>query len=110
MKTKFCVATVSVKVNHMFQNERYGLAISKLSDRKSTIKLLKRIENGNWWQDLAWDYVYVKRIVPKKIEIKSEKQMIDYLLKTNEKKWESFVRVFTPKGQGMCEIKTIEFN
>ena len=108
MKIKFCIATIVVKQDHMFQQGRYGLAISKLEDRKSTIKILKKIEEGKWWDDLAWDYVYVKRIVPKRVELKNEKQMIDYLLKTDEKKWESFVKVFTPKNQGMCEIKTIE--
>lgn len=108
MKVKVCVATGERRVEHMFQQEQLIHLISPLSDRRKTIKLLKSVQRGRYWNDLAEDWVCELNIVPKNIEFFSNRTMERYLLSTTDKKWEKFVRVFCPKEDTTIEIKTIE--
>ncbi|HUU86573.1 MAG TPA: hypothetical protein VMX17_02320 [Candidatus Glassbacteria bacterium] len=107
MKIKICVATGERKSDHMFQGEQLVHLVSRLDDRKKTIKLLKSVQGGRYWDDLAWSWVYDLGIVPSDVDVNS-KRAEKYLLATTNKKWEKFVRVFCPKQDTTIEIKTIE--
>ncbi len=107
MKVKICVATGERSVEHMFQKEQLVHLISPLSDRRKTIKLLKSVQRGRYWDDLAGDWVYELNIVPKNIEF-SDRAIERHLLSTTDKKWEKFVRVFCQKEDTTIEIKTID--
>ena len=106
-KIKLCVATGERKVEHMFQDEQLIHLIAPLNDRKKTIKLLRSVQGGRYWDDLAWSWVYELGIVPEDIEF-SDKVAVNYLLMTTPRKWEKFVKVFCPKEDTTIEIKTIE--
>lgn len=108
MKIKICVATGERKVEHMFGQEQLVHLVSRLDDRKKTIKLLKSVQGGRYWDDLTWSWIYELNIAPSNDKDYSEREIEKFLLTTTNKKWEKFVRVFCPKEDTTIEIKTIE--
>lgn len=107
MKIKICVATGERDVDNSFQQQQLVHLVSRLDDRKKTIKLLKSVQRGRYWDDLASSWVYELNIVPNDKEY-SDRIAEKYLLTTTSNKWEKFVRVFCPKQDTTIEIKTIE--
>jgi len=105
MKIKICVATGEREGRYGGQQLMH--LVSRLDDRKKTIKLLKSVQGGRYWDDLAWSWVYDLGIVPSDVDVNS-KRAEKYLLATTDKKWEKFVRVFCPKEDTTIEIKIIE--
>ena len=64
MKVKVCVSCEDRKSNHNPFGGYLGYAVSNMDDRKSTIRLLRKLERGEFWNDLAYDYIYQFKIAP----------------------------------------------
>lgn len=106
-KIKVCV-TVGTKQIPWGCGEQATHLVSYLYDRKSTIKLLRQINDGSYWNDIAEDYIYEYGIAKPDMENLSNKKIDELLLNTSLKKWVKFVKVFTSKRDTTFEIKTIK--
>lgn len=71
--------------------------VSDITNRKDTIKLLKKISDGDYWIDMAEDYL-------ESVGAETEAD----LLTINEKSWKEFVSDFEQRG--MMEIITLNIN
>ncbi len=105
-KIKICV-TLGTKNVPWSCDEQSTHLVSYLHDRKNTIKLLKQIEGGNYWNDLALDYIYEYGICNSEADNIKDKDIDKLLINTTVKKWEKFVKVFTSEENTTFEIKTI---
>jgi hypothetical protein len=103
-KIKVCITVGTKKIPWSFGEQATHL-VSYLYDRKSTIKLLRQIEGGNYWNDLALDYIYKFKISD--LDNIRDKDIDKLLINTTKEKWEKFVRVFTSEENTTFEIKTI---
>lgn len=103
MKVKICITTEEKESKN--GSQYLGYRISNMSDRIETIKLLRSIQGGNYWRDLAIDYVYEYNFVSKNLDIE-DKHVNVLLRRADEVKWNKFVKVFADKG--VMEIKTID--
>jgi len=82
--------------------------VSNIDDRKGTIKVLRSIHNGSWWDDIALDQVYENKIAKPDLDnIVRDKDIDSLLMKTDKNKWEKFVRAFVDERDTNFEIKTI---
>ena len=102
-KNKICI-TLGHRINENTHQAQTVFLVSRLDDRIKTIALLKEIENGDWWESLAVDYLYELDIISEVIE---DDDIIKCLLGTTLEKWEAFVNVFLDEENTIFQIKTI---
>jgi hypothetical protein len=113
MKIKVCVSCEERESRHGGYGGYLGYAVSNMDDRKATIKLLRKVERGSFWDDLAYDYIHQFKIAPKKSFAEdggtelTEKEIDRLLMITTPEKWRKFVKVFVSPGDGRFEIRTI---